>query len=195
MWRCVPTLTGSVYQYLQVIYYLIIVMETSPSVYIHRFSCAICFRSVNTYIVSISLQVLWGKNCSLWTQKAYIRLQSSNRGLITRGEHIFGGWVCCFYNIFSWKIYKYLRQGTFINYNLCYIYLYWYTVEDVCIQIFFHALVCAFQGDMNPTSHHRIHIPSSAFKGAATTVMASVINSTYFKVSRTLRENLSPIIP
>uniref|UniRef100_A0AAX7SF07 Adhesion G protein-coupled receptor G3 n=2 Tax=Astatotilapia calliptera TaxID=8154 RepID=A0AAX7SF07_ASTCA len=41
----------------------------------------------------------------------------------------------------------------------------------------------SLEGDMNPTSHHRIHIPSSAFKGAATTVMASVINSTYFKLS------------
>nr|XP_005726489.1 PREDICTED: adhesion G-protein coupled receptor G5-like [Pundamilia nyererei] len=41
----------------------------------------------------------------------------------------------------------------------------------------------SLEGDMNPTFHHRIHIPSSAFKGAATTVMASVINSTYFKLS------------
>ncbi|XP_019216607.1 adhesion G-protein coupled receptor G1 isoform X4 [Oreochromis niloticus] len=37
------------------------------------------------------------------------------------------------------------------------------------------------EGDLNPTSHHRVYITSSSFEGAATTVMASVINSTYFK--------------
>ncbi|CAI5646263.1 unnamed protein product [Oreochromis niloticus] len=39
----------------------------------------------------------------------------------------------------------------------------------------------SLEGDLNPTSHHRVYITSSSFEGAATTVMASVINSTYFK--------------
>ncbi|XP_019216608.1 adhesion G-protein coupled receptor G1 isoform X5 [Oreochromis niloticus] len=46
------------------------------------------------------------------------------------------------------------------------------------------------EGDLNPTSHHRVYITSSSFEGAATTVMASVINSTYFKLSPPQRSRL-----
>uniref|UniRef100_A0AAZ1XVD5 G-protein coupled receptors family 2 profile 2 domain-containing protein n=1 Tax=Oreochromis aureus TaxID=47969 RepID=A0AAZ1XVD5_OREAU len=48
----------------------------------------------------------------------------------------------------------------------------------------------SLEGDLNPTSHHRVYITSSSFEGAATTVMASVINSTYFKLSPPQRSRL-----